>query len=242
MAERPLFVPVTKGHELVKEVHLRLTWNPGFAVVQKEKNIVAMHDSAARAGYSPVLEVSTKSKDTFGQRLSAFNLTVASVRNGEMPLELAFQGSKVFERGGPYTELYRMEVREAKKDPRLQDSGPLTGFKFDGFSFPKEPKTIFYDWLYCSSLYRDRDLRNVLQEYAGFTDVEFNPNRSINCQARSCALFLALMGRQLLDSAIRAPSEFMKTVGRFGYCPELWKNDNATQELFEPSPKVFTAG
>jgi hypothetical protein len=63
-----------------------------------------------------------------------------------MPLEMAFQGSKVFERGGPYTDLYAVEdARDTKRDTRLKESGPLTGFTFESFSFPLEPKTVFYD-------------------------------------------------------------------------------------------------
>ena len=180
-----------------------------------------------------MLEVSTKSRKKSGQRLSAFNLKVNSVRNGQLALESAFQGSKVFEHGGPFTELYGMEVREAKKDLRLKESGLLTGFKFDGTWFPIDPKTIFYDWLYCNALYPHREWCEVLYGYAGFTDIEFNPHRSINCQARSCALFLALMKRGLLDDAIKAPSAFIKTVTGFAYHPELWRDDNATQDLFE---------
>jgi hypothetical protein len=30
-----------------------------------------------------------------------------------------------------------------------------------------------------------------LNKYVGFTDIEFNPSKSINCQARSCALFVS---------------------------------------------------
>jgi hypothetical protein len=242
MAERPLFVPISEGRELVREVRLRLTWNPGFASIQKEKNIVGLHQSAAAAGYVPVLEVSSKSEKKSGQRLSAFNLKVSSVRHGEMPLESAFQGSKVFERSGPFTDLYRMEPREAKRDPRLKESGALVGFKFDGFSFPMEPKTIFYDWLYVKSLFPHREWCKVLYGYAGFTDIEFNPHRSINCQARSCALFLSLMNRDMLDGAIKAPSEFVRAVSGFDYSPQLWKNDNATADLFGTPAKVFRAG
>ena len=62
-------------------------------------------------------------------------------------MECAYQGSKVFERGGPYTDLYSVDVRTAKRDPRLKESGRLTGFLFEGFKFPLEPKTVFYDWL-----------------------------------------------------------------------------------------------
>jgi hypothetical protein len=234
MAERPLFT-IAEDRDLVKEIRLKLTWNSGFAPAQKEKNIIALHESAAAAGYSPVLEISSKSKKLSGQRLSAFHLRVVSVRHGEMPLESAFQGSKVFEGGGPFTELYRMEVREAKKDPRLKQSGTLIGFKFDGFSFPTEPKTVFYDWLYANSIYPHREWCKVLYGYAGFTDIEFNPYRSINCQARSCALFLSLMKRGLLDNAVQTPSAFVKPVSNFDYRPEIWKSASPTANLFEAS-------
>ena len=46
MAERPIFVPNPESDELVKEVFLQLIWSPGFALVQKEKNIEALHKAA----------------------------------------------------------------------------------------------------------------------------------------------------------------------------------------------------
>jgi len=63
MAERPLFIPAPDSSELVQDVSLRITWHPGFAPSQKKKNIAELHKAAARAGYSPVLEVSTKSEE-----------------------------------------------------------------------------------------------------------------------------------------------------------------------------------
>ncbi len=68
MAERPIFVPVPDSLELVQQIPMRLTWHPGFAVSQKKKNIIALHEAAARAGYAPLLEVSTKSDEKVGQR------------------------------------------------------------------------------------------------------------------------------------------------------------------------------
>ena len=119
MAERPIFIPDPESPELVKELFLHLTWHPGFALSQKKKNIAALHESAARVGYAPLLEVSTKSEEKVGQRLSAFNLKVYSEQLGEMPLEMAFQGSKVFEGGGPFNDLYyAKDSRDAKRDPR----------------------------------------------------------------------------------------------------------------------------
>jgi hypothetical protein len=45
MAERPIFIPKPESRALVAEVFLPLTWNSGFALVQKEKK----HQGAARS-------------------------------------------------------------------------------------------------------------------------------------------------------------------------------------------------
>src|SRR5262249_33779302 len=141
MAERPIFVPAPDTTELVKDIFCHLEWNSGFAPIQKKKNITALHASAAKIGYWPLLEVSTKSESSLGQYLSAFNLKVRTWEFGEIPMELAFQGSKVFENGGPYIDLYRAaDVSNARRDARLQESGKLKGFEFEGVSFPLEPK------------------------------------------------------------------------------------------------------
>ena len=152
-----------------------------------------MHAAAAGHGYERVLEISTKSDDYIGRALSAFNLSVKLSGTGEMAtVEGLFQGSKVFESGGPYRDLYRAPGREAKRDPRIRNSGRLIGFDLNGTEWPLEPKTAFYDWLYVASLIRNPELGLSLLEFDGFTDVEFNPARSINCQAHSAALFVAL--------------------------------------------------
>jgi hypothetical protein len=219
MAERPIFIPSPNTPELVKEVFCRIVWNPGFAPVQKKKNVKALHQAAAIAGYSPLLEVSTKSDEKLGQHLSAFHLKVHSDHFGDIPLECAFQGSKVFEGGGPYTDLYSAEVRAAKRDPRLQSSGRLVAFKFENFSFPLDPKTVFYDWLYINAIFPHREWLTRMNRYAGFTDIEFNPERSINCQARSCALFVALMTKNLLEDAVESPEAFIGLISRHSYRP-----------------------
>jgi hypothetical protein len=221
MTERPIFVPSNQGTELVREVYLSVEWHSGFAQVQKERNIGALHAAASAAGFSPLLEISSKSRNKRGQHLSAFHMRVKTVRYGEIPLECAFQGSKVFERAGPFTDLYGAEARAAKRDPRLQQSGRLIGFNFQGISFPLEPKTAFYDWLYVTFLYPWREWGQKLHAYAGFTDIEFNPYRSINCQARSCALFVALAKRGLLEEAVKSPSNFARVLSGFDYCPQL---------------------
>lgn len=235
MAERPIFVPVPESPELVKEVFFPLKWNSGFAPIQKEKNIKALHEAAAVDGFSPLLEISTKSENKRGRHMSAFHMKVEVEGCGRIPLELAFQGSKVFAHGGPYMDLYRKgdrEIGEAKRDPRLKESGPLIGFKFNGVDFPLEPKTAFYDWLYCSFLLEYKDWALKLYTYAGFTDIEFNPNKSINCQARSAALFLSLMKRGHLDEALRSPADFIQILRAAEYRPELRSDQFAAHALF----------
>ena len=236
MAERPIFMPAPESPDLVNELFLSIKWHPGFAQSQKEKNIKALHEAAAQRGIAPLLEISSKSKSERGRHMSAFHMAVPTKNFGRIKLELAFQGSKVFERGGPFTDLYRKgddEIGQAKRDPRLQESGRLTGFCFDGIDFPLEPKTAFYDWLYCSFLWDHRDWATKLYAYAGFTDIEFNPQRSINCQARAAALFLSLMKRGDLESALQSPTVFVQTLLQSRYRPQLRADDFAPQGLFK---------
>jgi hypothetical protein len=212
MAARPIFIPFSECHRFVREISVDFKWNPGFSPVQKKKNIAAMHQAAAIKCIAPLLEVSTKSETKLGERLSAFNLPVELNDGTYTTLECAFQGSKVFENGGPYRDIYQVTSREAKKDERLRSSGRVVGFDFEGVVFPSEPKTAFYDWLYARALAPHKEYLARLEDFAGFTDIEFNPGKSINCQARSCALFVSLCRKGLLDDALSSPEKFIETV------------------------------
>ena len=70
--------------------------------------------------------------------------------------------------------------------------------------FRLEPRTFFYDWLYVSALAGHLELVNELERRAAFTDIEFNPKRSINFQAHSVALFQGIAGGRRRDS-LRPP-------------------------------------
>jgi hypothetical protein len=131
---------------------------------------------------------------------------------GSMTVEVAFQGSKVFEGGGPCIDLYERSSREAKRDGRLRESGELVRFQLGEERWPLEPKTAFYDWLYLQALRQQPDLASQLLRFAGFSDIEFNPKRSINCQARSAALYVALKKRGLLDEALSSKAAFLRLV------------------------------
>lgn len=207
MAERPVFVPSTTGSQLVQEVQVRFIWHPGLAPSQKKKNVLELHHAALARGLGPLLEISSKSELEVGQKLSAFHLKIEA--EGEATtVECAFQGSKVFELGGPFRDLFRKTSKEAKRDTRIRGSGRLIGFEFEGKNYPISPTTVFYDWLYFKALYPHRDWISRRDEWAGFTDIEFNPERSINCQARSFAVFTSLMKRKILDRTMSSFDEF----------------------------------
>jgi hypothetical protein len=211
MATRPVFVPRGQPGLLVSKVDIAFPWNPGLAPIQKKRNVVALHKAAREQNLFPLLEVSTKSDDDLGQKLSAFNLIIDTVI-GPISMESAFQGSKIFEHGGPYHELYQMGSRESKKEPRIRNSGKLVGFGFFDEEWPLQPRTAFYDWLYINALRAREDILPSLSSYSGFTDIEFNPERSVNCQARACALFVSLSKLGVLDDALESRGAFLEII------------------------------
>jgi hypothetical protein len=209
MALRPVFVPSLTSARLVDERAVEFTWVPGMAPSQKKKNVLALHAAAAAVGLSALLEISSKSTVELGVRLSAFSLKIHLPDGRSVPLESAFQGSKVFEYGGPYADLYLASPREAKRDPRLQNSGRVIGFRLLDFEAPSEPRTLFYDWLYVRCLAPHTTFLERLDAYDGFTDIEFNPKKSLNCQARSCALFVSLSRLDEVENAARGPLDLL---------------------------------
>lgn len=220
MASRPIFVPAYNQFQLVRKIDVSFSWHPGFSLSQKRKNIHALHETGKSKTIEtktneqmvlwPILEVSTKSENALGYRLSAFTLMVLLNNGHSIPLESAFQGSKVFQCGGPYVDLYGKSGFDIKKDTRAQNSGPLQAFEFQGVRWQLEPKTAFYDWLYINAVHCIPDLSDQILEYNGFTDIEFNPVKSVNCQARSCALYVSLYRRGILGKILDDRQQFLE--------------------------------
>ena len=183
------------------EVEVDFKWHAGMAPSQKKKNIMELHKAAVRFKLFNILEISSKSDIEVGRRLSAFNLYVEI--NGEnRPLESVYQSAKVFRSSGPFPEVSFLSPREAKKFIKNLFNEDLIYFQLGEEKYSIHPKNAFYDWLYLRAIYPHRDwiLKNV--HYDGYTDIEFNPNRSLNCQARAFASFFALSQRSQLDDAV----------------------------------------
>ncbi|EOW9269331.1 hypothetical protein GU269_17125 [Vibrio cholerae] len=211
MAIRPVFVPMTDGDIGVIEKAIDFKWHPGMAKSQKQKSVSELHSAAKLFGINNILEISSKSLDELGILLSAFNLSFVTKRyNQQITVESAFQGSKVFKRGGPYKDLYLADSMTSKKDIRIKDSGQLVGFNFFNTEFPLIPRTYFYDWLYINALVNNPQLVEELYKFDGFSDIEFNPKKSINCQAHAAALFVSLSSAGALEEALSSPDLFLR--------------------------------
>jgi len=188
MAERPAFF-IHQGKVISKLYSFQ--WFPGFAVSQKQKSVESLHnairkeDTAARP-----LEVSTKSREPAGVALSAFNLKLH-----HYTLENVFQSAKVFENGGPYLDLLEVLPKEAKRDMRLRNSGLLKAFCYQGEVFPLIPRTAFYDYIYLAAVRESltADEIKAVSGYNYFTDIEFNPAKSVNTQARTVSLMKLIL-------------------------------------------------
>lgn len=211
MARRPVFRPVLSGPSFVEKVVLDFEWHSGFAKCQAQKSIKSLHAAARKCGLVPVLEISSKSDTPLGVALSAFNLTLR-LGDRTMSVEVAFQGSKVFERGGPFHDLYSASSRDAKTDERIRSCGQLIGFNLFGEKWPTEPQTCFYDWLYITALSQHPEAAREVGDFKAFSDIAFNPEKSLNCQARSAALFVALSMQGLLAQATRDKESYMSIV------------------------------
>ena len=206
MAIRPFFM--ISDSEIFKEDNCEFTFYTGFALSQKQKSIESLHKQILKKySNAKILEVSRKSENPLGIALSAFNLTLP-INNNEYPVENIFQSSKVFSNGGPYQDLLYVHPREAKRDERLKNSGKLISFELNSNIWEIEPKTLFYDWLYTHALYRNKRLTNEIIQYDTFTDIEFNPNKSFNCQARSVAIFVSLYKKGIIEAYLRDKNLF----------------------------------
>jgi len=209
MAIRPIF-RATKDKDLVEIKDIEFRFYTGFASTQKVKSINSLHSSAEKLGYKNILEVSTNSNSEIGYQLSAFNLMV-DFEDRKIPLESAFQASKVFEGNIQYEDLYFAPAIKSKKDERLKQSGKIIKFKFRDEEWKTEPKTAFYDYLYISTIYNNYPhIVNELVKYEIFTDIAFNPKKSINCQAKSCAILVSLHHINKLEEALSSKEKFLE--------------------------------
>lgn len=211
MATRPIFHSLSH-FPFCEIINTDFIYHSGFSVSQKQKCINSLHESYSKQfAQRKIIDISSKSTSSLGAELSAFNLMIPTKKH-TFSVECAFQSSKVFEKGGPYTDLILKTSKEAKKDPRLKESGKLIAFKYFKTEYPLEPKDYFYNWIYINALHLNKELANKILEYDSFSDIEFNPQKSINCQAKAAAIYVGLSNAGKIDNALESHEHFLNVV------------------------------
>lgn len=212
MAVRPVFEVLCKPPYCMRK-NVEFQFFSGFSDKQQRRCIDSLHQAYLDGNRGKkVLEISSKSEEELGVALSAFHLLVQTENGKEYSVESLFQASKVFEQGGPYVDLLDVSSKAAKKDERLKNSGAVIGFRLNGEEYKTEPKTYFYDWLYINVLHQHPEFTEKLVEYDAFTDIAFNPQKSINCQAEAAAIYVSLKRQGILEEVLEDRGQFEKIV------------------------------
>ncbi len=214
MATRPIFVPDTEPDhpQLVHEHEVDFHWLSGRSPEQAKTNIAKLHAAARRRNLTPLLEVSRESDKPLGANICAANLAVEDDRSYLVPLNAVYHGSMVFTGGGPFTDLFGKDDEEIIGDERLTSSGEHVGFRFMDLEWGTKSGTMFYDWLAIHAIHRYRKLRMGIQRFRGFTEIDCHPREKTVCHARSCALYVALVKKKLLDEVVDNQDLFIEVL------------------------------
>ena len=224
MAVRAVFQAHGTEQDRVTISMIEFEWHPGFSIKQKQLSILALHSAAHKLGMPAIMEVSRKSTEEVGRKLSAFELSFTTkLKQNSYVVENAFQGSKVFAQGGPYRDLYSVSPMQAKKDTRLRSSGELLEFEFLGTKWNISPSTAFYDWLYINALSQNAELADSITQYSAFSDIEFNHLYSKNCQAHSIALFQSLRMTETNPDSLKKQDSFLSILNAYYQSKEYGK-------------------
>ena len=62
---------------------------------------------------------------------------------------------------------------------------------------------------YLNSLKTIIGIEEDLNVFDAFTDIEFNPKKSFNCQAKSCSLFVSLLRRNIFNEVMDDKEKFI---------------------------------
>lgn len=174
MAIRPIFISTSDIENPFIKEDINFKWISGMSYIQKCKRRDSLKEEIEKIyDINKWLEVSTKSDKDIGIKLSALNLELIT-SSKKISVENVYQNSKVFE------------------------NGKITGFKYGSTYFENDPYGMYYDYIYMLALYQHLDLIEQMKDYNIFTDIEFNPQKSLNTQGRAVAIFKTLLSNDYL--------------------------------------------
>ncbi len=189
MAIRPIYISTNIPEKPFIKKDIEFDWVKGLSYSQKCKRRDSLHEAIVKTKLYPIdkiLEISTKSNIGLGINLSALNLTVKFNSGNEIPVESIYQASKVFNK-----------------------NYEVTKFKYGNSEFEKDPYSMYYDYIYMLGLYSHKEYHDELNNYDIFTDIEFNPKKQLNTQARAVAIWNTLY-RNNMTGIIESQDEFKR--------------------------------
>lgn len=168
MAVRPIFISTGDIEKPFITKDISFNWIKGMSYSQKCKRRDSLALEISKLyDIKRWLEISTKSDKEIGVKLSALNLLL-NTSTGTDSVENIYQNSKVFE------------------------DNKIVNFKYNDCVFENEPTGMFYDYIYMYAILQNHNLINDFACYDYFSDIEFNPKKSLNTQARAAAIFKTL--------------------------------------------------
>ena len=189
MAIRPIYISTNIPEKPFIKKDIEFDWVKGLSYSQKCKRRDSLHEAIVKTklySIDKVLEISTKSNIDLGINLSALNLTVKFNSGNEIPVESIYQASKVFNK-----------------------NYEVTKFKYGNSEFEKDPYSMYYDYIYMLGLYSHKEYHDELNNYDIFTDIEFNPKKQLNTQARAVAIWNTLY-RNNMTGIIESQDDFKR--------------------------------
>lgn len=230
MAQRTVFY--VDQQDQAQQATVDFQWFAGFSKSQLLKSIQSLHTAfLAQHPSAKVLEISSASPEKLGIAASAFNLRVMT-SHGEYTVEQLFQAGKVFKNHGNQSAVLKLPSNQAKKQIKLlHQTDELVGFEEFGHQFPLIPQTFFYNWIYLKAIQQNKEVGQALLKYDAFTDIYFNSQKSLNCQADACSIYVSLAKRGLLKQALADADSFLKVVYGDKAAPEEGKTDHDSKQL-----------
>ena len=149
------------------------------------------HPAGPPAGLR-VLELSSRSEEPLGQRLSAMHLRAAGPDGDRgLPVESVYQAAKCYGAGGPDEQPLRNGFDAKRHDRERRTAGPLRGFHHRGTFWPAASGSAFYDRLWIQAALGTGASRE-LGRFDAYTDQFHRPGQAVACQARSAAMLVGL--------------------------------------------------
>ena len=185
------------------------TW---FTPLDRPPFVAEHHDPAGAPAGLRVLEISSRSDEPLGRRLSAMHLRAAGPDGDRgLPVESIYQAAKCYGDGGPDDQPITNGYDAKRHDRERRSAGPLRGFHHQGTFWPAASGSAFYDRLWIQAAAGASATRAV-QGYDAYSDQFHRPGQSVACQARSAAMLAGLdRARQL--GTVHDPEKWAGTLG-----------------------------